>query len=69
MKFKLFLVVLIGILYGCKKEPLKIKKIKGQQVQIEAIYKEDSSLIKFIEPYKNKLSKEINAVLCYNTVT
>ena len=69
MKFKLFLILLISILSGCGNEPLKIKKIQGQQLLIDAAFIQDSSLLKFVQPYKNKLSKEINAVLCYNTVT
>lgn len=69
MKFSIFFLLMISITVGCKNEPLETVKIQGKQIKIDQIYYPDSSIIKFILPYKEELRDEINAVLCYSPRT
>ena len=69
MKVYILFLLLISLTVGCKNEQLEIKKIQGNQIQIDPIFPPDSSIIRFINPYKNKLHDEISAVLCYNPKT
>ncbi len=69
MKINILFLLLISIAFGCKNEPLEIRKIQGKQIQIDQIYSPDSSITQFILPYKNELQDEINAIICYNPRT
>ena len=69
MKFSIFFLLLISTLAGCKNERLENTKIQGKQIQIDQIYNPDSSITKFISPYKNELQDNINTILCYNPRT
>lgn len=60
---------MIIIAVGCKNAPLETVKIQGKQIKIDQIYYPDSSIIKFILPYKEELRDEISTVLCYSPRT
>ena len=56
-------------LFSCKKIEYGIKTIKATQIEINSNLASDSSLIEFIEPYKNELDKKVNAVISYSPKT
>ncbi len=69
MKKSIFLVLIIGLLFSCKKEQIQVKKITGTQIEIDTNFVGDTLITNFIEPYKQSLKDEINRVLCYNPKT
>lgn len=69
MKKSIFLILIIGLLFSCKKEQIQVKKITGKQIEIDEQYKADTLISGIITPYKLKLKDEINRVLCYNPKT
>ncbi len=63
---KIFLsVLLILLLLSCKDTKYQNTKIQGKTSQIDSTSISDSTYIKVIEPYKEKMIKEINKVLTY----
>ncbi len=74
MSTKLYKISILIIVFGvlntffisCKKNNIAIKKIKGEQIEVNKHLSSDSSYINIIEPYKKKLQHKINKVLCYN---
>jgi len=69
MKFSIFFLLIISITAGCKNDPLGNIKIQGKQIKIDQVYYPDSSINRFILPYKEELRDEINTVLCYSPRT
>jgi 5'-nucleotidase len=69
MKKSIFLILIIGLFFSCKKEQIQVKKITGVQIEINEQYKPDTLISEIIAPYKLKLKDEINRVLCYNPKT
>jgi len=69
MKKSIFLTLIIALFFSCKKEQIQVKKITGEQIEIDINYTGDTLISNFIEPYKLKLKDEINRVLCYNPIT
>ncbi len=63
----LFLIFITFI--QCKKEPLALSKIEGEQIKITSTNLIDSSIVNMIQPYQDELSKKVNTVLCYNPKT
>jgi len=67
------LIIVFGVLniffISCKENNIGLKKIKGEQVEINQQIASDSSITQIIGPYKNKLQDGINKVLCYNPKT
>lgn len=60
-----FILFLFG-LQSCKKEQIQLKTIRSETLKISESISSDSTFIQVIEPYKNKLDKEVNEVLAYN---
>ena len=69
MKKYILIFFITSLIFGCKKEPVQISKITSKQIEINNNYSSDSTIIEFVQPFKNKLQSEINAVLCYNPKT
>lgn len=62
----LILSGLIGIFTNCKKEQIQVKTIKSETVRIDQSIEPDSLVMEFINPYQEKLTKEVNEIIGYN---
>ena len=62
-----FIIVALSLflLFSCKNEPQKVIKITGKQIPINDSIASASTFENFIKPYRIKVNKEMNAVLCY----
>ena len=61
----LFTVLLI---ISCKNEPQQVVKIEGKLLPIDQKIKSVKEIEDFIEPYKQKVATEMNAVLSYTAI-
>ncbi|MDT7833031.1 5'-nucleotidase [Flavobacteriaceae bacterium S356] len=68
MKKILFSFLLVSFFLSCKDVAYKNTKIVGKTSQIDSTTVADSTYIKVIEPYKEKMIKEINTVLTYTPI-
>ncbi len=57
----------IFLLFSCTKNKLQLVKIKGKLLPITEKLASDSSIVKTYLPYKYKMEKEMNLVLCYTS--
>ncbi len=69
MKSHLYLYLILSLFFACKNEGVGIKKIEGKQIKVVPSNHQDSSIIKLIEPYHDKLQGKINRILSYNPTT
>ncbi|MDH3321378.1 MAG: 5'-nucleotidase C-terminal domain-containing protein [Flavobacteriaceae bacterium] len=69
----LIIIILSGLLntffISCKENNMAVKKIKGQQIEVNETSVADSSFTQIIAPYKSELQNKINKILCYNPQT
>lgn len=56
--------MLILLLVSCKKE-VTLVKIEGQRIEINDILSSNSSIDDFVKPYREKINKDLDSVLCY----
>ncbi len=70
-KIKIFLLsgLIFFLLISCKKEHYQANTIKGNQIEIDGEIVQDSTIIQFIQPYKDQLQKEVNIILSYTPIT
>jgi 2',3'-cyclic-nucleotide 2'-phosphodiesterase (5'-nucleotidase family) len=66
-KFILSFFVLI-LLQSCKNEPQHLIKIEGKLLPVSSEITEKSNIDNFIEPYKEKVEKEMNKILSFTPV-
>jgi 5'-nucleotidase len=58
-------IFLFVILVSCKKTNQNLIKITANTTPLDSSIVADAAYEKVIQPYKEKLSSEMNAVLCY----
>jgi len=68
MKNSIILFFAIIILFSCKKERLHIVKIEGKQLPITENITSDKIIEDIINPYKEKVEKEMNMVLSFTPI-
>lgn len=68
MKNKILLLFIILLSVSCKKEPQYLVKIEGKQLPISSEISTDSTIVAFIQPYKEKVEAEMNTVLSYTPI-
>lgn len=64
MKYLHFICLFI-LLTSCKKTNYNLKKITAKTIELDGTIESDKSFEKIIKPYKEKLSSEMNSLLCY----
>ena len=69
MKKYFLFFIFTAVIFSCKKEQVQINKITSNQIEIDNNHDSDSTIIQFVQPFKDKLQSEINTVLCYNPKT
>ncbi len=69
MKKYFFIFIFTAVIFSCKKEHVQINKITSNQIEIDNNHDSDSTIIQFVQPFKDKLQSEINTILCYNPKT
>lgn len=70
MKHKfLLLLVLTFILSSCKKDPVQLIKITGENINITDSLPTVKSIDSFIKPYRDHLNKNLDSVLAYSVDT
>lgn len=67
-KTSLYSFVLILLLVSCKKD-VDLVKIEGQRIEINEDLQPDSSIEAFVKPYREKINKDLDSVLCYAVST
>ncbi|TPV32283.1 hypothetical protein FJ651_12005 [Paucihalobacter ruber] len=60
--------MLILLLVSCKKE-VTLVKIEGQRIEINDSFSSNSSIDDFVKPYREKINKDLDSVLCYSVDT
>lgn len=63
------LLVILSSAVSCKPDVFKVTQIEGKQLEISDTIPEDDSIQQFIEPYKDHVDREMNAVLAYSPQT
>lgn len=65
MKFNSFIFSLLLVFISCKKSPVSLQRIEGKQLPVSTEIEIDSSIVKLVAPYKNKLENDMNQVLAF----
>lgn len=68
IKNYLFSGLIILLLFSCKNKQNQINTIKGSQVEIDDKLTQNTEILQFINPYKEKLEEEVNEVLSYTPI-
>lgn len=63
-KTHLLSFVLILLLVSCKRE-VALVKIEGQRIEINESLPSNSDINEFVKPYREKINKDLDSVLCY----
>ncbi|MEN8186749.1 MAG: 5'-nucleotidase [Bacteroidota bacterium] len=69
LKYHFILLGFLSLLVSCRNQPYRIDTVKSGQTKIDSNLTSDPSITKFVEPYKDKLEKEVNVVLSYTSKT
>ncbi len=65
----LILSSLMAIFTNCKKEQLQVQTIKSETIRIDQTINSDTSVMEFINPYQEKLTKEVKEIIGFNAQT
>jgi len=65
MKKIIYLFFAIILLFSCKNEPQYLVKIEAKQLHVTEEFAPVKTIETFIQPYKEKVEKEMNTVLSY----
>lgn len=66
LKLKHFVIFITIVGFAsCKQKPQQLTKISGEQIEIGENFKEDSSIIKFITPFKNRIDEVLDSTLAF----
>jgi len=68
MRSLLFITGIFIIMISCKKTDYKVKTIRAELIEVNDKLPTDSSVVKFLDPYKEKMEDKINKVLAYTPV-
>ena len=68
MKKFIILFFTIALLFSCKNKPQHLVRIEGKQLLINEEINSKKAIEDFIEPHKQKVEKEMNAVLSYTPI-
>ncbi len=68
MKNSIILFFAITMLFSCKKDPQHVIKIEGKLLPVTEKIISNESIEEIITPYKEKVEKEMNTVLCYTPI-
>ncbi len=68
MKKFIILFFTIVLLFSCKEKPLHLTRIEGKQLPITEEINSVKAIDSFIKPYKQKVAKEMNAILSYTPI-
>jgi 5'-nucleotidase len=63
-KTSLFAFILILLLVSCKKEATLVK-IEGQRIEINDSLQSNRDIDEFVKPYREKINKDLDSVLCF----
>lgn len=67
MKKIIYLFFTIIILFSCKNKPQHLVKIEGKQLPVTEEFTSVKAIETLIQPYKEKVEKEMNTVLSYTS--
>ncbi len=68
MRYRLLLMGIFLVMVSCKKTDYKVKTIKAELIEVNDQLPTDSSVVKFLEPYKIQMEDKINKVLAYTPI-
>jgi len=64
--FKLSIsICILLVVFSCKKEKLYLNKIEGQRIDINTKVAPNTEIEIFIAPYKNRIERDLDSILCY----
>lgn len=69
MKNFLYLFTSLILIVSCKNPDFRVTEIQGQQLAVSDSIEPNNSITEFIEPYKNHIDREMNAVLAYSVAS
>jgi 2',3'-cyclic-nucleotide 2'-phosphodiesterase (5'-nucleotidase family) len=64
----LFILVLIGFLFSCKTNDLKLRKVNAKIVNINENQETNKDVDALLKPYSEDVNQKMNTVLCKNPV-
>lgn len=64
LKHFVIFITIIGFT-SCKQKPQQLTEISGKQIEIGESIKEDTSITKFVTPFKNRIDEVLDSTLAY----